>query len=103
MRMLMIAALPTDIGNALIRDGSLGPKLQSCLEPMKPESAYFTVNDDGERTAYVVFDLKDSSEIVKMAEPWYMHFQGRLTLRPVMNSQDMAAAAPYLEAAAKIE
>jgi hypothetical protein len=40
-------------------------------------------------------------EIPKIAEPWFLGFNAKVTFKPVMNPQDLAAAGPDLERAAK--
>jgi len=101
MRTMMKVSIPVESGNAATRSGTLGSTIQRILEEMKPEAAYFTAEDNGERTGLIFFDLKDSSHIPAIAEPWFLAFNARLTLRPAMNPQDLAAAAPGIEKAVK--
>jgi hypothetical protein len=101
MRMMMKVSIPVDAGNAAARNGSLGSMVNSIVEHMKAEAAYFCAEDNGERTGLIFFDMKDSSEIPSIAEPWFLAFNAKLTVRPVMNPQDLERAIPGIERAVK--
>lgn len=94
MRMLLRAVMPTEAGNAAVRKGTLESTLKKILADLKPEAAYFVATDTGERCAVIVFDMKDSSELPKVAEPWFLAFNAQVTVRPVMSPEDLAAGAP---------
>jgi hypothetical protein len=100
MRMMLKVSIPVDAGNAAARNGSLGSTIQSILNELKPEAAYFA-EDQGARTGYIFFDMKESSQLPAIAEPWFLAFNATLTVRPAMTLQDLAAAGPGIERAVK--
>jgi hypothetical protein len=100
MRMLLRVSIPVEAGNAAVRSGTLGKTIQSILAELKPEAAYFS-EENGERTGLIVFDMKESSQLTAIAEPWFLAFGAKLTVRPAMNLEDLAAGAPGMERAAK--
>ncbi len=90
MRTLMKVKIPTAAGNEAIKNGSLPEIIGKALASLNAEAAYFT-SEDGMRTALIVFDMTDSSEIPPAAEPFYMAFDAQITFAPVMNADDMRA------------
>jgi hypothetical protein len=101
MRMLLRVSIPVEAGNAAAKAGTLGPTIEKIIADLKPEAAYFLADDDGQRSASIVFDMKDTSQIPSVAEPWFLAFNARVSLRPVMNPQDLAAAGPSIVKAAQ--
>jgi len=101
MRMLMRVSIPVEAVNAAAKAGTLGSTVEQILAGLKPEAAYFFADDSGQRSGSIVFDMKDSSEIPAVAEPWFLAFNAKVSFRPVMNPQDLAKAGPSIGEAAK--
>lgn len=101
MRMLLRVSIPVETGNAAAKAGTLGSTVKRILDELKPEAAYFMADDNGNRSGSIVFDMKDTSEIPAIAEPWFLAFNAKISLRPVMNPQDLAAAEPAIAKAVK--
>jgi hypothetical protein len=80
--------MQTDTANAAIKDGSLTKIMQSALEGLKPEAAYFTAQE-GKRTALIVFDLQNASDIPSIAEPFFMGLNASVDFSPCMNAEDL--------------
>jgi hypothetical protein len=101
MRMLLRVSIPVEAGNAAAKDGTLGSTVESILADLKPEAVYFFADDNGNRSGSIVFDMKDTSQIPAIAEPWFLAFNAKVSFRPVMNPQDLAKAGPSIGKAAK--
>jgi hypothetical protein len=99
--MLLRVSIPVDTGNAAVKAGTLGSTIDKILADLKPEAAYFLADDNGNRSGSIVFDMKDTSQIPAVAEPWFLAFNAKVSLRPVMNAQDLAAGGPGIAKAAK--
>lgn len=100
MRMMMKVTIPIEAGNAAVRSGSLGTTMQKILADLKPEAAYFA-EDNGQRTGFIFFDMKESSQLPAIAEPWFLAFNASLTVRPAMTAEDLAKGMPGMERAVK--
>ena len=101
MRMLLRVSIPVEAGNAAAKAGTLGSTIEGILADLKPEASYFFADDSGHRSGSIVFDMKDTSQIPAVAEPWFLAFNAKVSLRPVMNPQDLAKAGPSISKAAK--
>jgi len=80
--------VPVETGNAAIKDGSLPKIIGATMENLKPEAAYF-FPDGGVRTAIMVFDMKDASEVAKIAEPIFEALNATIEFMPVMTIDDL--------------
>jgi len=101
MRMLLRAIIPNEPANTMIRNGTFESTIKKILADLKPEATYFVATDDGERCGVIVFDMKESSELPRVAEPLFLAFNARVTVRPAMTPQDLAAGAAGFEHAVK--
>ncbi len=88
MRVMARISIPAAPGNRAIADGSLAHAMQGAAERWKPEAMYFTTFD-AKRTAYMVFDLPDASDIPPFAEPFFSALDADVEIVPVMNGDDL--------------
>ena len=91
MRMLMIARMPHETFNAAVRDGSADRKIQAILEEIQPETVYFA-EMNGKRTAIMIVDLKNPSQVPALAEPFFLTFNADVEFHVVMRPQDLQEA-----------
>ena len=73
MGMLFKVSMSVEAGNAAVKNGTLGATIQSILEEMKPEAAYFA-EENGQRTGFIFVDCATESDIPRLAEPWFLAF-----------------------------
>jgi hypothetical protein len=99
--MLLRVSIPVETGNAAAKAGTLASTVEKILADLKPEAAYFYTDDSGNRSGSVVFDMKDSSEIPGIAEPWFLAFNAKVSFRPVMSAQDLEKGAAGIEKSVK--
>jgi len=99
MRMLMKVSIPVADGNRAIKDGSLPAIMEKALAQLQPEAAYFTV-ENGNRTAFIFFDMKDVTSMPSIAEPLFIGFNATIDLTPVMDADDMRVGLKALQKAA---
>jgi hypothetical protein len=88
MRVMARISMPVESGNQAVKDGTLSEVMQRAAERWKPEALYFTAFD-GQRTAFMVFDLPDTSGIPSFAEPFFSELNASLDLVPAMNVEDL--------------
>ncbi len=100
MRILLKVSIPTSSGNARVLDGTLGQTIESILNDLKPEAAYFA-EEQGERTGFIFCNIKEESDIPAVAEPWFLALGARVEFHPCMTIADLKKAAPGFENAIK--
>ncbi|MCX5049882.1 MULTISPECIES: DUF3303 family protein [unclassified Streptomyces] len=88
MRMLLKASFDTEKANEAIRNGTLSKLVEEAVEHIKPEAAYFTA-DEGRRTAFMVFDMQESSQMPAFSEPFFLNLDAKISYTPVMNLEDV--------------
>jgi hypothetical protein len=88
MRTMIRIKIPVETGNQAFKDGTLQKTIMEALERLKPEAAYFSP-EHGIRTAFMVVDVKDSSEIPSIAEPFFSKLNAAVEIFPVMNAEEL--------------
>ncbi len=88
MRMMMKVKVDTEAGSRAIQDGSIASALQEVFASLQPEATYFGP-EDGMRTAWIVFDLKDPSQLPSITEPLFRQLKATVEMFPVMNQEDL--------------
>ena len=88
MRMLLKVVVDTDAGNEALRNGSLPKIVQTIVDQLHPEAAYFAP-EDGQRAMFLVFDMTSPSQLPAVTEPMFQGARARVTITPCMNLEDL--------------
>jgi hypothetical protein len=88
MRMLVHVKIPNKEFNVFVRDGSIGKKIKSILDDIKPEAVYFT-EYCGSRGLIFIADVKEPSAVPRIAEPWFLMFDADVQFHIVMSPADL--------------
>jgi hypothetical protein len=100
MRFMLTFRLPMEEGNALVKDGRIGPTLESILDDLKPEAAYFA-EIEGARGGYLVVHVDDASQMPATFEPLYLGLGATVQMRPVFTPEDMGRVTETLQQVAQ--
>jgi hypothetical protein len=88
MRMMMKARMDTAASTKAIQEGRMATVMQSMMEKLQPEAAYFGP-DGGQRTAFIIFQMDDPSQLPAISEPLFAEFNARVEVFPVMDRADL--------------
>ncbi len=89
MRMLVDVNLPLEPFNSLVKDGTVGQKIQQILEDIKPEAVYFR-EWGGKRGAILIVDIADPSKVPSVAEPFFLTFNASVEFHVVISPEELA-------------
>jgi hypothetical protein len=100
MRFMIKVIWDVEKGNELARKGNLGKIVQSILEEIKPEAAYF-IAEGGHRSVILFVNMDDVSQMPAIAEPWFLAANATVEFEPVMTIEDLQKAGASMEKAVK--
>lgn len=89
--MLLRVTFPNEQFNAQIKKGTIGKTLEKILGELKPDAAYFTL-DDGERSVLLIVNIDKPNEYVRYAEPFFLQFNARIKYEIAMTPEELKNA-----------
>ncbi len=92
MRIMLAFSIHPEKGDALIKEGRIGETMESILQELQPEAAYFT-DVEGTRGGYLVVNMEDASQIPAVTEPLLLGLGASVHMQPVMTPEDLRGAA----------
>lgn len=87
MRMMLQVQIDAVDGSEALESGDMQSAIRAFSEKFKPEATYFTIYD-GMRTAFFVFDMKDSSQMPAIGEEFFA-LGADVQLTPAMTADDL--------------
>lgn len=100
MRFMISFGMPTETANAAIKEGNFPQTVQSIMEEIQPEAAYFT-DVDGGRGGVLIVNMDDASQLPAVVEPLFFALGATIKVQLVMAPEDLQRAMPSLEQAAQ--
>jgi len=91
MKMLIDFNFPLEPFNTLVRNGTVGQKIQQILEDIKPETVYFSERG-GKRGGIMIVDVADPSKLPAIAEPLFLTFNASVEFCVAMSPEDLGRA-----------
>src|SRR5829696_6595129 len=92
VRILITFSINPEKGDQLIKEERIGETMESILEELQPEAAYFT-DVEGTRGGFLVVDMEDASQMPAMTEPLLLGVGATVHMQPVMTPEDLRGAA----------
>jgi hypothetical protein len=87
--MLLKVSMSMEKSNEAIKSGALQRTLESTMKALKPEAAYFFPDENGKRSALMVFNMKESWQLPATVESLFQELGASVHLTPAMNSDDL--------------
>lgn len=91
MRMMMRLTMPVEKGNEAINSGAWDKILDHIIATLKPEAAYFHL-DDGRRAATFIYEAENAEEMAVINEPIFQALNASIDQQPVLTAADLGKA-----------
>ena len=96
MRFIVKCKMPVETANASIMDGTMGKKIMSYVDYVKPENVYLALSH-GQRTIYFIMNVPSEDKLPGLLEPLWLDFKADVYITPAMTLADFEKAGPDLE------
>jgi hypothetical protein len=95
MRFIIRAQIPTEAGNRMMSNPNGMQELESYMQSIKPEAAYF-FEAGGDRTMVFIVNMDRAEQMAAIAEPLFM-MGAKVEFHPVMLPEDLKKAAQSMK------
>jgi hypothetical protein len=101
MRFMITCWIPVEKANELAKAARLHSTIQSIMEKLKTEAAYFFSDIEGAKRAYIVVNMDVASQISAIVEPLFLEIGAVIEVHPVMSLEELGQATPAIEQASQ--
>ncbi len=88
MHLMLRFSIPVQKGNEAASDGTMALALRELVEKVKPEAAYFHL-DDGCRAGTIIFNASDHSQMAMINEPLFAKLDAKIDIQPVISLDEL--------------
>ncbi len=88
MKMILNITFPHEPFNSKIKKGTIGDVLNKLMGELKPEAAYFSLNE-GKRNIFMIVNVNSSGDYVKYAEPFFLQFNADIKYDIVITPEEI--------------
>ncbi len=88
MKLVLRFSIPVQKGNEAASDGTMAQTLKELVEIVKPEAAYFHL-DDGCRAGTIIFEASDHSQMAAINEPLFAKLNAKIDIQPVVSLDEL--------------
>jgi hypothetical protein len=100
MRSMLTFRIPPEEGNAALKDGRFTLTLQSIMDELQPEAAYFGPIE-GARGGYLVVQVDDAPDFCAYAEPLFLALGATVQVHPVFTLDEVSRVVEIMEQATR--
>lgn len=95
MKCMVTFSFPTDSGNALVSSGKIKEVFGHLMTDLKPEAAYF-YPVAGQRGGHFIINMNDSSDVVTVADRFWIGLGADVEITPVMSPEDLGKGLSHM-------
>ena len=88
MRLMLRFTIPVEKGNEAAADGSMSLAIRKLAEQLKPEAAFFHL-DDGQRAGTIFFEEKEQSQMAAINEPLFASLNAKIDIQPAVSLDEL--------------
>ena len=88
MRLILRFSIPVQKGNDAVSDGTMALALKSLVEKVRPEAAYFHL-DNGDRAGTIVFEAGSQLQMAEINEPLFAQLNAKIDIQPAISLDEL--------------